>query len=73
MEGGECSLAPHEFVVHHVALDAGVSGPASANYCRGLNNYQYGTSNGPQDDIGNYLGPCSRLHLDPELGMIFAL
>ena len=20
----------------------------------------YGTSNGPQDDIGNYLGPCSR-------------
>ena len=40
---------------------------------RDLNNYQYygsiflvriitvyGTSNGPQNDIGKYLGPCSR-------------
>ena len=35
----------------------------------------YGTSNGPQNDIGNYIGPCSnsryggagkKLKLDPE-------
>ena len=23
----------------------------------------YGTSHGPQDDIGNYLGPCSRFQM----------
>ena len=45
---------------------------ALLSYYRRLHNYQYvlwfhlpyrilvyGTSNGPQNDIGNYLGPCS--------------
>ena len=41
----------------------------SLDHCRGLNDYQwfhiphvimvYNASNGPQNDIGNHLGPCS--------------
>ena len=30
----------------------------------------YGTSNGPQDDIGNYLGPCSMLLQEMESSVV---